>query len=74
MLDQAVLICTTILFGIIAQMMLLNIGIKKLQAPGRVIFIFGNMLVLAANIILSATIPVDLHLKLYIQVIHIPVF
>jgi len=37
-------------------------------------FISGNLLVLAANIYISMTVPIDLHLKLYIQVIHIPVF
>jgi len=74
MLGQAVLLCTTILFGIIAQMILLNVNMKTLKGPGRLIFVIGNLLVLAANIFLTATIPVDLHLKLYIQVIHIPVF
>ena len=74
MLIQAVLICTTILFGIIAQMMLLNVNMKNLKGSERLFFVFGNLLVLAANIFLSLAIPVDLHLKLYIQVIHIPIF
>lgn len=71
---QAVLICTTILFGIIAQMMLLNVNIKNLKDSGRLLFVFGNLLVLAANIYISCAVPIDLHMKLYIQVIHIPVF
>ena len=71
---QAVLICTTILFGIIAQMMLLNVNIKNLKASGRLFFVFGTLLVLAANIYISCNIPIEFHMKLYIQVIHIPVF
>jgi len=31
MLGQAVLLCTTILFGIIAQMILLNVNMKTLR-------------------------------------------
>jgi hypothetical protein len=74
MLFQVLLICTTILFGIIAQMMLLNVDVKNLKRPGRLIFVIGSLLILAANICISMTVPLDLHMKLYIQVIHIPVF
>lgn len=74
MLFQVLLICTTILFGIIAQMMLLNVDVKNLKGPGRLIFVIGSLLILAANIYISMTVPVNLHMKLYIQVIHIPVF
>jgi len=74
MLIQAILICTTILFGIKAQMLLLNMNIKNQKGSLRLFFVLGNLFVLAANIYISCTVPVDLHMKLYIQVIHIPVF
>jgi len=74
MIIQVLLICTTILFGIAAQILLLNVQMGNLKKSGRFIFIFGSLLVLAANIYISMTVPVDLHMKLYIQVIHIPVF
>lgn len=71
---SGLLICMTILFGIIAQMLLLDIRIKNLIGNRRIFFLAGNLLVLAANMSLSLVLPVDLHMRLYVQVIHIPIF
>lgn len=69
----SVMICTTILFGIIAQMLLLDVNIKRLSVKRRSFFLIGNLLVLAENLMLSLAIPVELHMKLYIVFIHIPI-
>lgn len=68
------LICTSILYGIIAQMLLLDIRIKKLQSTHRMFFIVGNLLVLAANMALSLVLPVDQYMKLYVLAVHGPIF
>lgn len=68
------LIGTTILFGITAQILLLDIRIKNLQATQRVFFILGNLLVLVVNIALFQILPTTQHMKLYVLVVHIPIF
>lgn len=68
------LICMTILFGIIAQMLLLDVRIKNLKGTQRMFFVVSNLLVLAANMSLSLVLPVNQHMKLYVLVIHVPIF
>jgi len=67
------LICTTILFGICAQMLLLDIRIKDLKGARRIFFGVGNLLVLAGNLALSLVLPVDQYMKIYILIVHIPI-
>lgn len=64
----------TILFGIFAQMLLLDIRIKNLKGTQQVFFVVGNMLVLAMNTALSLVFPVEQYMKLYILVVHVPIF
>ncbi len=68
------LVCATILFGIIAQMLLLDIHIKSLEGGRRIFFGVGNLLVLAVNIALSMVLPIDVYMKIYVLVVHIPIF
>lgn len=68
------LICTTILFGMSAQMILLDIRIKSLKDTQRMFFAVGNLLVLAANISLSLVLTVEQYMKIYILVVHVPIF
>ncbi len=68
------LICMTILFGICAQMLLLDVRIKNLKGTHRMFFVVGNLLVLAANMSLSLVLTVYQHMKLYVLLIHIPIF
>jgi uncharacterized membrane protein len=67
-------ICTTILFGICAQMLLLDIRIKNLKNTRLLLFGIGNLLVLATNLILSLVLPVEHYMKIYILFVHIPIF
>lgn len=71
---SGIVICTTILFGIIAQMLLLDIRIKNLKGAQRMLFIIGNLMVLTANMVLSLILKVDQHMKLYVLIIHVPIF
>lgn len=64
----------TILFGISAQMLLLDIRIKNLKGTRRMFFLVGNLLVLVVNMALSLVLPSDQHMKLYVLVIHVPIF
>lgn len=68
------LIGITILFGISAQMLLLDIRIKDLKGTQRIFFVAGNLLVLAVNMALSLVLPSDQHMKIYVLVIHVPIF
>lgn len=68
------LIFMTILFGIIAQMLLLNIRIKNLKDNQRIFFVAGNLIVLAVNITLSMVLTVDQYMKIYVLVVHVPIF
>ncbi|MEL1136560.1 GHKL domain-containing protein [Desulfitobacterium sp. THU1] len=68
------LIGITILFGISAQMLLLDIRIKDLKKTQRIFFGVGNLLVLAVNMALSLILPPDQHMKIYVLVIHVPIF
>jgi two-component system sensor histidine kinase AgrC len=68
------LIGMTILFGISAQMILLDVNIKNLKGIRRRLFVAGNLLVLALNIALSLILPVEQHMKLYILVVHVPIY
>lgn len=68
------LICTTILFGICAQMILLDIRIKDLKGTRRIVFWVGNLLVLAVNLMLSLVFPVNQYMKIYILAVHMPIF
>lgn len=70
----SLLIAMTILFGIIAQMLLLDIRIKNLKGSRRIFFGVGNLLVLAVNTVLSQVLPTDQYMKLYVLVIHVPIF
>ena len=67
-------ICTTILFGICAQMLLLDIRIKNLKNTRLLLFGIGNLMVLATNLILSLVLPVEHYMKIYILFVHIPIF
>ena len=64
----------TILFGISAQMLLLDIRIKDLKRSQRIFFGVGNLLVLALNTVLSMVLPIDLYMKLYVLIVHVPIF
>ncbi len=68
------LICITILFGVTAMMLLLDVRIQNLKGTQRIFFLAGNLLVLAVNIALSLVLPIEQHMKLYILVIHVPNF
>lgn len=68
------LICMSILFGITAQMLLLDIRIKDLKDTQRMFFVVGNLLVLAVNMAISLVLPPDQHMKIYVLVIHVPIF
>ncbi len=68
------LLCLSILFGIRAQMLLLDVRIKNLKGIQLIFFVVGNLLVLAMNIVLSIVLPVDQHMKLYVLVVHVPIF
>jgi two-component system sensor histidine kinase AgrC len=68
------LIDTTILFGICAQMLLLDIRIKNLEGSRRTFFLVGNLLVLAVNTVLFLILPTDQYMKLYVLVVHVPIF
>jgi two-component system sensor histidine kinase AgrC len=68
------LIDMTILFGICAQMLLLDIRIKNLKGTRIIFFVVGNLLVLAVNTALSVVLPTDQFMKLYILVVHVPIF
>jgi two-component system sensor histidine kinase AgrC len=67
-------ICTTILFGICAQMLLLDIRIKNLKNTRLLLFGIGNLLVLATNLILSLVLPLEQYMKIYILFVHVPIF
>ncbi len=71
---SGLLMCMTILFGISAQMLLLDVHLKNLRKAHRIFFVVGNLLVLVTNLSLSLVLPVDLHMKLYVLVIHMPIF
>lgn len=71
---SGILICTTILFGIIAQMLLLDTNIKNLEGRKRIFFVISNFLVLGGNMVLSLVLPTSQHMKLYVLVIHVPIF
>lgn len=71
---STLLICITILFGIIAQIILLDIHISSLKGTRRILFIAGNLLVLAANIVFSLVMPINQYMEIYILVVHIPIF
>lgn len=68
------LIGMTILFGICAQILLLDIRIKDIKGTRLIFFGVGNLLVLAVNLALSLLLPVDQYMKIYVLVVHIPVF
>lgn len=68
------LIGMTILFGITAQMLLLDIRIKNLKGTQLIFFGVGNLLVLAVNMALSMVLSVDQYMKIYVLVVHVPVF
>ncbi|MDD4402345.1 MAG: GHKL domain-containing protein [Desulfitobacteriaceae bacterium] len=68
------LIGMTILFGISAQMLLLDIRIKNLKGAQRIFFGVGNLLVLLVNMALSLVLPVDQYMKFYVLVVHVPIF
>ena len=70
----SLLICTTILFGMSAQMILLDIHIKSLTGARRLFFLVSNLLVLAANISLSLVLTVEQYMKIYVLVVHVPIF
>lgn len=71
---RSLLLGMTILFGICAQMLLLDVSIKNLQLTRRRIFLVGNTLVLVANMALSLVLPVDQHMKFYVLFVHIPIY
>lgn len=71
---QSLLICTSILFGMSAQMILLDIRIKSLKDRQNMLFAIGNFLVLAANILLSIFLTVEQHMRIYVFVVHVPIF
>jgi len=71
---QSLLICTSILFGMSAQMLLLDIRIKSLKDTQHMFFVVSNLLVLAANISLSLVLTVEQHMRIYILVVHVPIF
>ena len=68
------LIGMSILFGISAQMLLLDINIKHLKGTRRIFFLVGNLLVLAVNIAVSLVLPVAQYMKLYVLFVHVPIF
>lgn len=68
------LVDMTILFGISAQMLLLDIRIKNLKGTRRIFFVVGNLLVLMVNTALSLVLPIDRYIKLYVLVVHVPIF
>ncbi|MBP7332692.1 MAG: GHKL domain-containing protein [Firmicutes bacterium] len=68
------LIDTTILFGICAQMLLLDIRITNIKGTRRIFFGVGNLLVLAVNTALSLVLPTEQYMKLYVLVVHVPIF
>jgi len=65
---------TTILFGICAQMLLLDFRLNSLKNPRRIFFVVSNLLVLTVNLFLSLILPADQHMKLYVLLIHMPIF
>jgi len=67
-------IFTTILFGICAQMLLLDIRIKNLKGARLIFFGIGNLLVLAINMTLPLVLTVEQYMKIYILVVHVPIF
>lgn len=71
---SAFLLGISILFGIIAQMLLLDIRVKNLQGNQFIWFGLGNLLVLAANITVALVLPTDQHMKFYILLVHLPIF
>ncbi len=68
------LVNMTILFGISAQMLLLDIRFKNLKGTRGIFFVVGNLLVLAVNTSLSLALPMEQYMKLYILVVHVPIF
>jgi two-component system sensor histidine kinase AgrC len=70
----SLLIDMTILFGISAQMLLLDIRIKNFKGSRRTFFVVGNLLVLAVNTVLSLILPTEQYMKLYVLVVHVPIF
>lgn len=73
-LFSSFLIGITILFGISAQMLLLDIRIKGLKGTRRIFFVVGNLLVLAVNMALPLVLTPNQHMKIYVLVIHVPIF
>jgi two-component system sensor histidine kinase AgrC len=68
------LIDMSILFGIYAQMLLLDIRFKDIKGRGRIFFAIGNLLVLAVNTVLSLILPAEEYMRLYVVVVHVPIF
>lgn len=71
---QSFLADMTILFGISAQMLLLDIRFKDLKGRRGLFFVVGNLLVLIVNTVLSLALPADLYMKLYVLAVHVPIF
>ncbi len=71
---SSLIICMTILFGISAHMLLLDIRMENLKGTRRIFFVAGNLLVLAVNTALSLILPVEQHTRLYVLVVHVPIF
>jgi len=63
---------TTIIFGVVAMMLLLDIHIDDLKFPQRFIFIAGNLLTLLVNMILILFLPPGTQMKFYVLLVHIP--
>lgn len=68
------LVKMTILFGICAQMLLLDIRIKNLKRIRLTFFVVGNLLVLAVNTVLPLILPINQYMEIYVLVVHVPLF
>lgn len=64
----------TILFGISTQMLLLDININYLKGTQGRLFLICNLLVLLLNMVIPLILPVDLYMKFYVLVVHLPIF
>ena len=71
---SSLLIGMTILFGISTQMLLLDININYLKGTQGRLFLICNLLVLLLNMVIPLILPVDLYMKFYVLVVHLPIF
>lgn len=70
----SLLICMSILFGIVAMAILMDIPIKQLKGFEKLVFWLGFSILLIFNFIISSFISMEHQTKHYMLLVHLPVF